>query len=359
MPTIVLSAGGQSNMVGFRMLLDFIPSRAPDDYIPFYVNLHNVGGPNDLGPVLLEDDTNSRGFRGGNGFVPEGYASYGYNAELILATLFSDANTNVVVQRTATGNTGLTRAWDLETGFTWGQFTGYLAEATATAEDMAAEGDGEFIYPLIWWQGENDASNMDAANAYYDNLWALINEYRALVDDPEAPVVIMLTVRGGFPEAREIVLAAQRQIASEDPNIFAYDPSHLRGYSDGVHFWRESALQAGIEIAAMLQDAGILDTVNVWGTLEDDVVTGDGESQSLWGFVGDDSLYGMAGDDTLAGDMGPTCWMAARALTGRSIPLISPGSRSTWTAARAKAALPRVTSWWTSSTSPGAMRQTC
>jgi hypothetical protein len=46
----------------------------------------------------------------------------------------------------------------------------------------------------------------------------------------------------------------------------------------------------------------ISDFENVWGSFQDDVLTGTDQATEIFGFDGDDTINGLAGDDLLVGD---------------------------------------------------------
>lgn len=295
--TTFLTFAGQSNMTGFRSWLDFLPSyyvaHTPDYYL-------RDGTLTDFGPFLRDDPNNTNGFRESN-FVPDGQASYGYGVEIFLSLLFSSKDQKITTVRTAQGNTSLDYHWNAaEEGFYWSLLEQNLGHALADVP----EGASPEIGPMIWWQGENDSSNVSRANSYEENLRQFIAEYRTTVGQADAPFVIVLTVTGGYPDYRSIVQDAQRTIAAEDPNVLLYDPSHLPRYSDGVHFHRDYAIEAATDLADMIIDAGWMTTPHQWGTRNPDDILGDQRNQTLWGLQGDDTLRGEAGNDILAGDLG-------------------------------------------------------
>lgn len=297
MAVSIFSYAGQSNIVGLRSLLDYIPSFGLDRTIPFVQN----GTVTDLGPLLVEDPEGTAGYRG-EGFVPQGYASFGYGVEVFLSHIFRSPTDAVVALKTARGGTSLPVNWNPDTpGSSWKQ----LVRNTEVARREAALLDDDVsIGPLIWWHGETDSTQPQYAASYAENLPRFIADYRDMVGDPSARVVIVLTVTGGGGEKRRQVQEAQREVAREDPNVLLYDPSHLARYPDNLHFARDYSVEAAADIADLLVAKGWARTDNRWGTGGSDRITGDGAGQFLWGLAGDDTLLGMGGDDTLAGDLG-------------------------------------------------------
>lgn len=298
MPVKIFSYAGQSNIVGRWSPIDFIPSFGLDRAIP----LVRQGAVSDLGPLFRPDPDGTRGNRE-EGFVPEGLASFGYSVEIFLSRIFDSPEQRVVALKTANGGTTLPIHWNPELpGSAWREFTLGMEVAHAEAR---ARSDEVSVGPLIWWHGESDSTNPQYAAAYARNLRNFVAEYRDLVGDPEARIVIVLTVTGGGGERRRQVQDAQRQLAAEDPDILLYDPSHLARYpGDDVHFGRDYAIEAATDMAEMFIDAGWESTANRWGSAGADEVTGDAAAQVLWGLAGDDTLRGLGGDDTLAGDLG-------------------------------------------------------
>lgn len=293
----IFSYAGQSNIVGLRSLLDYIPSFGLDRVIPFVQD----GRVSELGPVLIRDPEGTRGYRD-EGFVPEGQASLGYGVEVFLSRIFDSAAEEVVALKTARGGTSLEVNWNPVTrGSSWKQFDRDMAIARAEAE---ARGSGVATGPLIWWHGETDSTVPAYAAGYADNLAGFVARYREMVGDPAARVVIVLAVTGGGGEKRRQVQDAQRKLAAEDPDVLLYDPSHLARHPDNLHFARDYSIEAAADIADLLVAAGWARTANHWGTGRADTVTGDAAGQFLWGLAGDDTLLGLGGNDTLAGDLG-------------------------------------------------------
>ena len=294
----IFSYAGQSNIVGRWSPLDFIPSFGLGRAIP----LVREGAVSDLGPLLRPDPDGTRGNRE-EGFVPEGMASFGYSVEILLSRIFDSPEEQVVALKTARGGTSLPIHWNPKTpGSTWREFTLGMEVAQAEAR---ARSDEVSVGPLIWWHGETDSSVPQYAAAYARNLRNFVAEYRDLVGDPQARIVIVLTVTGGGGEKRRQMQDAQRQLAAEDPDILLYDPSHLARYpGDNVHFGRDYGIEAATDIAEMLIEAGWESTANRWGSAGANAVRGDAAGQFLWGLAGDDTLRGEGGDDTLAGDLG-------------------------------------------------------
>jgi Ca2+-binding RTX toxin-like protein len=296
MAVSIFSYAGQSNIVGLRSLLEYIPSFGLGASIPFVQN----GNVTPLGPLLIKDPEGTAGYR--EGFVPEGYASLGYGVEVFLSHIFDSPADRVVALKTARGGTSLQVNWNPETrGSSWKQLVGNTEVARREAELLD---DDVSVGPLIWWHGETDSSQPEFAASYARNLPRFIADYREMVGDPSARVVIVLTVTGGGGEKRRQVQEAQREVAEKDPDVLLYDPSHLARYSDNLHFARDYSVQAAADIADLMVANGWAATDNRWGSGGSDSVAGDAAGQFLWGLAGDDTLLGGGGDDTLAGDLG-------------------------------------------------------
>jgi Ca2+-binding RTX toxin-like protein len=297
MVSTIFSYAGQSNIVGLRSLIEYIPSFGLNNSIPFVQNRQ----VSDLGPWLIPDPEGVKGYRE-HGYVPEGYATVGYGVEVFLSHIFNSPSEKVVAVKTAQGGTSLPVHWNAQArGSSWKQF----AQNMEIAEDEARALDHDVTAgPLIWWHGETDSTVPEFAASYEDNLEKFIANYRDLVDDLSARVVIVLTVTGGGGEKRRQVQAAQREVADADPNVLLYDPSHLARYTDNLHFTRDYSIEAAADIADLMIAAGWMSTDNRWGTGGSDKVVGDDAGQFIWGLDGNDTLFGRGGNDTLAGDLG-------------------------------------------------------
>lgn len=293
----IFSYAGQSNIVGLRSLIEYIPSYGFDREVALVRN----GRVDDLSPYYIPDPEGVKGYRD-EGYVPAGYATLGYSVEMFLSQIFRSKEDDLVALKTAAGGTSLQVHWSPSwPGSSWKQLRDEMAIARTEARKLDSEVS---VGPLIWWHGETDSTVEDFALAYEGNLREFIDGYRGLVGDPSAKIIIVLTVTGGGGWKRREVQAAQRKVADEDPNVLLYDPSHLPRHPDNLHFARDYSIQAAAEMAEMMIEAGWDETDNRWGTGADDRVTGDSAGQFLWGLSGDDTIRGLAGNDTLAGDLG-------------------------------------------------------
>lgn len=293
----IFSYAGQSNIVGLRSLIEYIPSYGFDREVALVRN----GRVDDLSPYLIPDPEGVKGYRD-EGYVPAGYATLGYSVEMFLSQIFRSKQDDLVALKTAAGGTSLQVHWSPSwPGQSWKQLRDEMAIARTEARKLDRDVE---VGPLIWWHGETDSTVPDFATAYEGNLREFIDGYRDLVGDPSAKIIIVLTVTGGGGWKRREVQAAQRKVADEDPNVLLYDPSHLPRHPDNLHFARDYSIQAAAEMANMMIEAGWAETDNGWGTGADDEIRGDSAGQFLWGLAGDDTIRGMGGDDTLAGDLG-------------------------------------------------------
>ena len=104
---------------------------------------------------------------------------------------------------------------------------------------------------IFWVQGENDANNLAAANAYQANLTQFIADTRQLfgtrTDLSALPFVIgKLNPKIVYPEASvSAVRAAQTAVAASDSRVAIADFDDLPIQADDLHYTGSALLEAG------------------------------------------------------------------------------------------------------------------
>jgi Ca2+-binding RTX toxin-like protein len=79
-----------------------------------------------------------------------------------------------------------------------------------------------------------------------------------------------------------------------------------RGFDVVDYAFAATAVNVNLNTSSAVGDGS--DTLNgievVSGTPYDDIITGDGDANFLWGAAGNDQIFGLSGDDDLQGDAG-------------------------------------------------------
>ena len=116
------------------------------------------------------------------------------------------------------GATGLARDWKAPgQGGIYDSMVQDLKLAIHRLEDQGFE---VTLGGLIWIQGETDAGSDTTAREYYANLKQMIQHIRDVVlDEPNLKIILGVDEQHSFVKEHPVVLAAQRRLAEEDPNI--------------------------------------------------------------------------------------------------------------------------------------------
>lgn len=104
--------------------------------------------------------------------------------------------------------------------------------------DAVTAGDTINILPVLWIQGENEATNSTWAAAYQADLTALIADVRGAAGILDLPFLIVRLHDDLEPTQHlhaAAVRSAQDAVAAADPNVYILNPSSITGF-DGVHY---------------------------------------------------------------------------------------------------------------------------
>jgi sialate O-acetylesterase len=110
---------------------------------------------------------------------------------------------------------------------------------------------GGKVKGVLWYQGESDAMNPDAAKVYAKTFAEFIKSVRADLDDPELPfyfVQIGRYVRGGDPKDWNAVQDAERHLAERLPNTAIVASIDLE-LDDGIHIGTSGQKRLGRRFA--------------------------------------------------------------------------------------------------------------
>jgi Ca2+-binding RTX toxin-like protein len=127
-------------------------------------------------------------------------------------------------------------------------FDQLVQEVLSCVADVIAKGFEPEISTIYWIQGEADGRSKNMADAYAANLEQFITALREAISAPDAPFVIsMLSTQANSPY-RDIIRAAQTQMA-ELENVVAVETSDLQ-LLDGLHYTLLSRLELGQRLVA-------------------------------------------------------------------------------------------------------------
>jgi sialate O-acetylesterase len=99
----------------------------------------------------------------------------------------------------------------------------------------------------IWYQGESNAGRPDE---YYDLLRAMIADWRAKLDAPALPFVIVELAEFGKPDGWDAFRQVQRRVAEDTPNA-AFAPAKDLGEWNDIHPLDKKSV--GVRVAAAME----------------------------------------------------------------------------------------------------------
>ncbi|KAL6874393.1 hypothetical protein ACP4OV_013413 [Aristida adscensionis] len=106
-------------------------------------------------------------------------------------------------------------------------------------------GRGE-IEAVLWYQGESDAADAAAAEAYRGNVEALIANVRADLGKPQLPFIQVAIASG---DSRNIEKVRSAQLSVNLPNVVTVDAMGLALKDDNIHLTTESQVKLGKMLA--------------------------------------------------------------------------------------------------------------
>lgn len=114
------------------------------------------------------------------------------------------------------------------------------------------------IAGMLWMQGESDSETTEMANAYEENLKALIADVRKQTKQDELPFVMgrisssLLKKTPWVFDHAKIVQKAQETVAAQDMHTFIVNTDDLSTLKDNTHFDTESQLKLGGQMARIM-----------------------------------------------------------------------------------------------------------
>ena len=244
----VFILAGQSNMAGHGRI-DEVPQRY--ELMPSNITFHDFTQTFDRSAYRawhdgkdLEADHDFLFPRSPGRFGPE----RGFAARLNEATPGRD----VILIKWALGGTGMAE-WSPD----WAASD--FAERSIPAvrgplyrKALSAVRDVEIERPyeyrgLLWFQGENDARSLEAAESYGENLSRLIEAWRRDTGVEDLPLFIgMINPESDRHAFVDVVQAEIERFAREDPDTIVVPTVGLTKYEDGIHYDSQGQIELGI-----------------------------------------------------------------------------------------------------------------
>ncbi len=146
------------------------------------------------------------------------------------------------------GGSSLAVDWAVENGPFYRDF---VEQSRRALGRLDAEGKAYRLAAFVWCQGEADATQREWADAYGENLTALIAGIRAEFDRPDLPVIIVLTGDGRLNPlmiAPDEVRRVQRAVAESVGGVRLVEADDL-GLMDKVHYDAAAQVEIGRRVA--------------------------------------------------------------------------------------------------------------
>ncbi len=226
--------GGQSNMQGWRSDAAQYPQNGIrlDADIPFYWE--------------AVDYASSKGEWATLGPQAGHFAKGHFGPEVTFARQLKRSNFHPAIFKYSYGSSNLRDVWKAPgKGGLYDKMTQQLQRAIAR---LKAQGHRVNIRAFVWIQGESDADTDQLAADYYYNLRTMLWHFRRnIVRNPQLPILIGVDEQHPRVVLRPSVVAAQKRIAAEDPNIVFISMRGLEK-SDVTHLTAKGVIAQGRRI---------------------------------------------------------------------------------------------------------------
>lgn len=235
-PPLVLLLAGQSNMEGFGRTADLSTEEA-------------VWPPNFL---YFED-----------GVAVEPLGRTGFGPEIGMAGVLADAmaEREIRLVKVAVGGTSLldwAPQWDSTTAAITGHAdAGPMYAHLMAAVDSVTAGAAAEIGAVFWMQGERDARFADVGPGYGERITGMVAAMRADLGRDDLPFILGIVnpPADRYP-ALDMVRAAQRALALEDPHVWLVDTDDLSKLPDNLHYDSAGQLELGRRFARAFLEVG-------------------------------------------------------------------------------------------------------
>jgi len=180
-----------------------------------------------------------------------------FGPEVTLGRSLADSGAEVALVKHAVSGTDLAYYWypgETPADDTAGAGFVSLAETVAAAAlELDASGREWRWRGFVWMQGESDATVIEMANAYEDNLRHLVEMVRDLTESPSLMAAIGLISTEPYWTYANTVREAEQAVADSDPFIFTVETDDLpRNEFDLAHYDGVSTRVLGTRFATAL-----------------------------------------------------------------------------------------------------------
>jgi hypothetical protein len=194
------------------------------------------------------------------GLAPASYWGPAYfGPEVTMGRLLADEDPTqtVAVIKHAIGGTDLAQCWYpgavTDDGTAGPCYAGFKATVDAALAELDEQGVLWRIAGMGWMQGESDASNVDWANAYADNLTAFVARVREDVGTPAMPFAMGRIDCSVHCAYRDTVRDAQDAVAAALAGVSIVETQDLPQITDSLHFDASGMRTLGERLAGALQ----------------------------------------------------------------------------------------------------------
>lgn len=228
---ILMLMGGQSNMVGKGK-----KEELENASIPEQVSFINVG----LGGKLKQD-------------IPS------FGPEISLSKVLAKAYPQqpfILLKCAVGGSSLLDWAPDYskeKAAITGNPQFGSLYELFFRKIDSIRELYDPEIAALLWMQGERDARVPEVGADYQQNLTHFITAFRSRIGQENLPFVMgIVNPPLTYYPAVHSVQQAQRALAQEDPEVYAFETLELSKWKDDLHYDTQGQWEVGVKFGRIL-----------------------------------------------------------------------------------------------------------
>lgn len=222
---------GQSNAQGWAGDGQFYPQAdiALDDSIGLYytfVHTSNSGGK----WIKMQAQTGR-------------YAAGHFGAEVSFARRLKQEGYNPVIFKYSIGATSIYKDW--KKPGEGGIYDQMVLEYRKAVSLLKLEGYNVKVRGFVWIQGESDAENDEMANAYYENLRALVRDVRTtLTQNAALPVLLGVDEQHQWVQQRPIIVKSHQQVAIQEQNAL-FTTMYGLPKADATHLTPEGLVMHG------------------------------------------------------------------------------------------------------------------
>lgn len=252
-PIDVYIFAGQSNMVGFMGQAGLLPAGVLNP------------NPNILYSYKITGPTAAQLYQSASPVALQGVFGTG-GAEMTFAQeVFERTDRKIGIIKVAANATSLHYDWNVDTPAAW--YASLVEKVVTTRAQLTSAGYAPNLAGFFWTQGEGDANTSWQAVEYQQNLTELIEHLRTDVN-VDIPVYLNRLNINLERNARDMVRAAQTNVAASVPNVNILNIDDLALGGDKIHFTAETHIEVGRRWADFIYPSGDFNYDNVVNDLD-------------------------------------------------------------------------------------------